>query len=128
MDASALVPFKATACAYIAVLVLLLLSSLMSRSPDVHVTVKDLVQQSAQLAEVCAQDHDKAIALQHSTQALTLLSVARKLASDGSIQKETGVNIQELERVLLDLQAEAIGKLGGREPTLLNVVAGYASL
>ena len=109
-------------------LLVMLLSSVLSRSPDLHVNLKDLVQQSAQLAEVAKQDADRSIALQHSTQAITLLSVARKLASDSSILEQTGVKVGELEKLLVDLQAACIAKLEHRSPTLTNVIAGYANL
>jgi hypothetical protein len=109
-------------------LILMLLSALVSRSPEVQTSVKELVQVSAQLGETAHQDKDAALALQHSTQALAYLSVARRLASDDSIFAQVGVRCSELERELLDKQAASISRLGRRETTLTNVTAGYVNL
>ena len=119
---------KVAGACLVVLLLLMLLGSVFSRSADVQVNVKDLIQQCAQLAEVAKQDNDRSIALQHSTQALTMLSIARKLASDASILSHTGVNVAELERLLVDLQASCISKLEHRSPSLTNVVAGYVNL
>jgi nitrogen fixation/metabolism regulation signal transduction histidine kinase len=106
---------------------LLLLSSTLGRDAEA-LNVKDLVQTAAQLGETAVQDKDASLALQHSTQALTYLAVARRQASDESIFRHTTVRAAELERALLDVQAAAVGRLGNRAPTLLNVAAGYLNL
>ena len=119
---------KVAGICFALLLLLLLASAVFSRPADIQIDVKDLVQQSAQLAEVARQDSDRAIALQHITQAVTLLSVARKLASDASLLQSTGVRVPELEAILTDVQASCIAKLERRDPTLTNIVAKYATL
>jgi hypothetical protein len=110
------------------VIVVLSLLSLLSKPHNIHTDTKELVMTAAQMYEFSKQDSDPAVSLQHSTMALAYLSVARRLASDASIQQATKIIPSDLEKIFREQQAKNISELSHKEPTLSSLVAGYASL
>lgn len=110
-----------------ALLVLALVSTL-SRPPALPLEVQELVHSAAQYHEMAKQDADPAIALQHSTQALVTLQLARRLASDDTLMHACHVKPKELESILLSTQAACIARVSPREPTLTSLAAGWAKL
>lgn len=120
-------PWK-IAAAVIACIVFLCAISLALRPSPYNANLKELVRQCAQLYEIAKQDQDAAVALQHSTEALSILLVCRRLAADAVIEAETKVKVSELGDAVAALQASCIAKLSLRDPTLTAIAAGYAQL
>jgi hypothetical protein len=112
----------------ITVIVILSLLSLLSKPHNINTDLKELVITAAQMYEFSKQDSDPAVSLQHSTMALAYLSVARRLASDASIQQATKIIPSDLEKIFREQQAQNISVLSHKEPTLSSLVAGYATL
>jgi hypothetical protein len=112
----------------IGVLLFLCICSNFSRPATLQVELKELVQQAAQLHEQSLQDTDMAIALQHSTHALTCVGFARRLAADAVIEQTTNIKIKELESIILKTQALYISKISSREATISAIASGYAKL
>lgn len=107
-------------------LVVVALVSTLSRPPALPVEVQELVHSAAQFHEMAKQDSDPAIALQHSTQALVTLQLARRLASDDTLMHACHVRPKELEAILLSTQAACIGRVSPRDPTLTSLAAGWS--
>lgn len=112
----------------LSVIVILSLLSLLSKPHHIHTDIKELVVTAAQMYEFSKQDSDAAVSLQHSTMALAYLSVARRLASDASIQQATKIVPSDLEKIFREQQAQNISNLSHKEPTLSSLVAGYSTL
>jgi hypothetical protein len=64
---------------------------------------QDLIKEASRCLKLAVQDNDKSIAMLHSAEGLAYLKLARKLASDSSLEKSTGTVAKELERVLNDI-------------------------
>lgn len=120
-------PWK-IACVVLACLCLVSLASLMMRPQPYTSNLRELIRQSAQLYEIAKQDQDTALALQHSTEALSILLICRRLAADAVIESETRIKVGELSESLGNLQASCIAKLSPRNPSMEALAAGYASL
>lgn len=112
----------------VACIVILSIVSTMSQPVSIRADLKVLVQQAAQLCEMSRQDSDPMIALQHASEAVAYLHVARRLASDSSISQATQIDPQELEKVLLQRRAEAISTKFSGSANLTSIVAGYSTL
>jgi hypothetical protein len=112
----------------IGVLLFLCILSNVSKPSSLQVELKELVQQAAQLHEQSLQDTDMALALQHSTQALTYVGFARRLAADAVIEQSTNIKIKELETIITKTQSNQILKISSREATISAIAAGYAKL
>jgi hypothetical protein len=119
--------YKAVAGVF-AVLVILVILSFMGRPPPLNTTVQDLIREASQLHEISKQDNNAAISLQHATEALSYLSICRKLASDASILAHAKVSASDLERIFKDQQAGAIQKLGGGKESVSAILSGYVAL
>lgn len=118
---------KVAAGVIVAILILCVLSFL-SRPATLHADLRELMMNAAQLHEVSKQDSDAALALQHNTSALAFLSMARRFASDASIQAASNVVPSDLDRALQKHQAACIAALSPRDPTLSSLLAEYSSL
>jgi hypothetical protein len=59
-----------------------------------------LMQSSVLSLQQAKQDGDKLLALRHASEGMAYLHMARKLASDSSLQAATGLVAQELEAAL----------------------------
>lgn len=117
------------ALSILGVLLFISILSFIMRPNTLHIDLKDLIIEASQMYEISKQDSDPSISLQHSTAALTFLSVCRKLASDSSILEATKVNPSELERLFKIRQSEAISSLSKKEDsTITSILAGYSSL
>lgn len=116
------------AAAVVAILVILIILSFISRPHPLNTTVSELIREASQLHEISKQDSNPAIALQHSTNALSILSTCRKLASDASILAHAKISAADLERIFRDQQADAIQKIGKIGPSVTAVLSGYATL
>ena len=114
----------------IGVVLVLVVFSFAARPVGLQVDLRDIAREAAQLHEMAAQDSDPAISLQHATTAVAYLSVARKLASDRSIQEAANVVPADLDRMLKDKQAAAVKALRvtKSDPTIASLLAGYSSL
>ena len=119
--------YKVAIGAVFAIVVLSVLAYV-SRPSTLSMDLREMVRHSAQLYEISRQDTDAAIALQHATQAVAYLSIARRLATDATIQKMCKVSPSDLERLLLERQAQCVSAITTREATLPSLVAGYAAL
>jgi hypothetical protein len=62
-----------------------------------------LLQQSVLYLNLAKQDNDLITACTHSAQGITYLTLARRLASDSSLEKQSKINPSELEKVLNDI-------------------------
>ena len=120
-------PWKVSVVAISVILLLLLLSMLFKPQPYSS-NLKELVRQSAQLYEMARQDKDPAIALQHASESIAILSVVRHLAADSVIEHASGVKVSELAALLSSFQASCIAALSQHEPTASALAAGYAKL
>ena len=120
-------PWKIAVVA-IGVLLVLCLLSMLARPQPYSSNLKDLVRQSAQLYETAKQDKDAALALQHVSESLAILSVARHLAADAVIEQATGIKIADLASSISAWQATCVAKLSPRDPTTAALAAGYADL
>jgi hypothetical protein len=116
------------AAGVVGILVILIVLSFISRPHPPNTTVSELIREASQLHEISKQDSNPAIALQHSTHALALLSICRKLESDESILAHSKISASELERVFRDQQSEAIQKIGKFGASVTSVLSGYAAL
>lgn len=112
----------------IATVIVLCILSYFSKPQHLHVDIKELVITAAQMYEFSKQDSDPLVALQHNTTAIAYLSIARRLASDSSIQQATKVIPSDLEKIFREQQAQVIASLSNKEATLTSLVAGYANL
>ena len=120
-------PWK-TCVVVVGVLLVIVLLSMLARPTQYSSSLKELVRQSAQLYETAKQDKDPALALQHASEALAILSVARHLAADTAIEKASGVKVHELAGSIAGLQAACVASISPRDPTLTALAAGYANL
>jgi hypothetical protein len=66
-------------------------------------TPRDLMKEASRCLKLSIQDSDASTAILHSSEGLAYLKIARRLASDASLEKSTGVVASELERVLLEI-------------------------
>ena len=107
---------------------LLCLFGLLWKQPTLNLGIKDLVRHAAQMYELSVQDKDVAVSMNHATEALAYLSVTRHLVSDAQIEEATHVKPAELESILLKQQAKCVSKLSPRDPTLISLLSGTASL
>jgi hypothetical protein len=113
----------------LATVCILCLLSFLARPATLHADLKDLVSQAAQLHEVSKQDSDPLFALQHNTTALAFLSMARRFASDASIQAAAKVVPAHLDRELQEQQSRCLSILNsGKDATLTSLLAGHTSL
>ena len=114
--------------AIIGVCLVLVALSMLSRPSPMTSSLKELIRQSAQLYETSRQDKDTALALQHSSEALAILSVARHLAADVAIEKASGIKVGELASAIASYQASCVAAISPREPSTASLAAGYAQL
>jgi hypothetical protein len=112
----------------VSILMLVCMLSYLSRPAALNAELRDLVRQAAQLHEQSLQDGDAALGLQHSTQALTYIGFARRLAADAVIEHQTSIKIQELEALVKKTQAGFVARISSREATISAIAAGYAKL
>ncbi len=67
---------------------------------SVQISSTYLIGEATQRLKMALQDTNPKTSLFHCAQGLTYLKLARRLASDSSLEKTSGVNVSELERIL----------------------------
>ena len=112
----------------VGILMIVCMLSFLSRPAALNAELRDLIQSAAQLHEQSLQDADLALGLQHSTQALTHIGFARRLAADAVIESNTNIKILELETVVRQTQANFVAKISSREATISAIAAGYSKI
>ena len=96
-------------CLIIVLLFLILSNALTSNAAleKVHGKLANLVRQALALHRQANQSTDPSLILQHATEGLAYLTIARKLAQEDTLMQSTDVNVIQLEKELLDLQIAA---------------------
>ena len=74
--------------------------SIMGSSSFSH---RDLMKEASRCLKLALQDNEKSLVIFHSAEGLAYLKIARKTASDNSLEKSTGLIASELERVLNEI-------------------------
>lgn len=89
--------------------------------------IKKLAQQSAKWATMSQQDDSPIIAMLHANYAVGYLWALKDIASPREITKQTGLNIEQFEEHIVNVQSTVTKKVLKKCPELAGEVDLYLS-
>ena len=89
--------------------------------------IKKLVQQSAKWATTAQQDESPIVAVLHANYAVGYLWAIKDIASPNDINRETGINIQQFEEHIVNVQSMVTKRIIKQCPELAGEIDLYLS-
>ena len=89
--------------------------------------IKKLLQQSAKWATMAQQDESPIIAVLHANYAVGYLWALKDIANARDINRETGVNLQQFEEHIINVQSMVTKRIVKQCPELAGEIDLYLS-